>query len=308
MIRIGTNPIGWSNDDLRELGGATPLETCLSEARQAGYAGIELGHKFPRRPETLRPLLLAHSLDLVSGWYSMSLRTRSVHAECAALRPHLDLLKAMGCNVLIVAETSGAVHTDRAASLSHRPVMADAEWRTFAAKLTEQADIVAAEGLALAYHHHMGTVVQTAADIDRLMATTGPSVKLLLDTGHAMFAGADPVALVRTHHARVAHVHCKDVRQAVMQEALDNDWSFLDAVVAGVFTVPGDGSVDFAAVLRELPGYSGWLVVEAEQDPVKARPLTYATMGYQKLCHFAAQAGLPAAPSPASTTAASPPR
>ncbi len=296
MIRIGTNPIGWSNDDLRELGGATPLETCLSEARQAGYAGIELGHKFPRDPDALRPLLQAHRLDLVSGWYSASLRTRSVQAELAALRSHLDLLKAMGCAVLIFAETSGAVHGDRTTALSHRPVMTDAEWNTFAARLTDLADAVAAEGVALAYHHHMGTVVQTGADIDRLMATTGSSVKLLLDTGHATFAGAEPVALARRHRARVAHIHCKDVRAAIMQKAHDEDWSFLDSVVAGVFTVPGDGGVNFPEVLRELPDYSGWLVVEAEQDPVKAHPLTYARLGYENLRRFAVQAGLPAAP------------
>ncbi len=299
MIRIGTNPIGWSNDDLRELGGATPLESCLSEAHQAGYTGIELGHKFPRRPEALRPLLQAHGLDLISGWYSASLRTGSVAAERAALRPHLDLLKAMGSAVLVFAETSGAVHGDRATALSRRPVMAVVEWRGFAARLTELADAVAAEGMALAYHHHMGTVVQTGGDIDRLMASTGPSVKLLLDTGHAAFAGADPVALARRYRARIAHVHCKDVRPAVMQEAWDKDWSFLDAVVAGGFTVPGDGGIDFTAVLRELPGYSGWLVVEAEQDPVKAPPLTYARMGYENLRRFATNAGLPAAPSPA---------
>jgi inosose dehydratase len=308
MIRIGTNPIGWSSDDLRELGGATPLETCLSEARQAGYAGIELGHKFPRRAETLRPLLRAHGLDLVSGWYSASLRPRSAAEERAALRPHLDLLKAMGCDVLVFAETSGAVHGDRTTPLSRRPVMPDAEWDTFAARITELADAVAAEGVALAYHHHMGTVVQTGEDIDRLMATTGSSVTLLLDTGHATFAGADPVALARRHRTRIAHVHCKDVRPATMQEALRRDWSFLDAVVAGVFTVPGDGGVDFPRVLRALPGYSGWLVVEAEQDPVKAHPLTYARMGYENLLRFAADANLPAAPSPASPTGATPPR
>jgi inosose dehydratase/3D-(3,5/4)-trihydroxycyclohexane-1,2-dione acylhydrolase (decyclizing) len=292
MIRIGTNPIGWSNDDLRELGGATPLPTCLSEARQAGYAGIELGHKFPRSPAALRPLLAAHGLDLVSGWHSASLRTRSVTDERTALRGHLDLLQAMGCTVLVFAETSGAVHGDRAASLSRRPVMTDAEWPKFAARLTELADAIAAEGVALAYHHHMGTVVQTGADIDMLLATTGPSVKLLLDTGHATFAGADPVTLARRHRARIAHVHCKDVRPPIMREALAGDWSFLDSVVAGVFTVPGDGSVDFPAVLRELPDYSGWLVVEAEQDPVKAHPLTYATMGYENLRRFVAIAGL----------------
>jgi inosose dehydratase len=308
MIRIGANPIGWSNDDLRELGGETPLEACLSEARQVGYAGIELGHKFPRRAEALRPLLATHGLDLVSGWYSALLRTQTVNAELAALRPHLDLLKVMGCNVLVFAETSGAVHGDRATPLSRRPVIADSEWHAFAAKLTELADAVAEEGVALAYHHHMGTVVQTTADIDRLMAMTGPSVKLLLDSGHATFAGADPAALARRHHARIAHVHCKDVRAAVMREAQSKDWSFLDSVVAGVFTVPGDGSVDFATMLRELPDYDGWLVVEAEQDPLKAHPLTYARMGYANLRRFATEAGLAAEPAPASPTGATPPR
>jgi myo-inosose-2 dehydratase len=268
------------------------LETCLAEAHRAGYAGIELGHKFPRDAGALRPLLQAHGLDLVSGWYSASLRTQSVDAERVALRPHLDLLKAMGCTVLVFAETSGAVHGDRALALSRRPVMADAEWQTYGTKLTELADAVAEEGVMLAYHHHMGTVVQTEPEIDLLMAMTGLSVNLLLDTGHATFARGDPVALARRHRTRVVHVHCKDVRQAVMLEALEKDWSFLDAVVAGVFTVPGDGEVDFGAVLDELPGYSGWLVVEAEQDPVKAHPLAYARMGYENLRRFAARAGL----------------
>ncbi len=300
MIRIGTNPIGWSNDDLPELGGDTPLQVCLAEARQAGYAGIELGHKFPRRADALGPLLRAHQLDLVSGWHSASLRTRSAEQEHAALHPHLDLLKAMGCGVLVFAETSGAVHGNRATPLSQRPVMTDAEWGAFSARVTELADAVAAEGLVLAYHHHMGTVVQEAADIDRLMATTGPSVKLLLDTGHATFAGADPVALARRHRRRIAHIHCKDVRPAVMREALAQDWSFLDAVVAGTFTVPGDGGVDFAAVLHELSGYDGWLVVEAEQDPVKAHPLDYKRkLGFENLRRFAAQAELGAALPPA---------
>jgi inosose dehydratase len=140
------------------------------------------------------------------------------------------------------------------------------------------------------------------------MALTGPSVKLLLDTGHATFAGTDPVALARRYRERIAHVHCKDVRPAIMQEALDGDWSFLDAVVAGVFTVPGDGGVDFGAVLSELPAYSGWLVVEAEQDPVKAHPLTFAKMGYENLRRFAANAGLLAGRSPQSPTGATPPR
>jgi inosose dehydratase len=291
-VRLGTNPIAWSNDDLRELGGTTPLETCLAEARQAGFTGIELGHKFPRDAATLRRVLDAHGLALVSGWYSAALLRRDADAERAAMLPHLALLKALGCSVLILAETSNAIHGDRAVPLSRRPVLTDADWPRFADRLTALGDAVATEGLALAYHHHMGTVVQSGDDIDRLMALCGPSVKLLLDTGHATFGGADPAALAHRHRDRVAHVHCKDIRQREMATAHTQDWSFLDSVVAGVFTVPGDGAVDFPAVLATLPGYAGWLVVEAEQDPEKANPLVYASKGHDSLVTFARQTGL----------------
>lgn len=291
-VRLGTNPIGWSNDDLRELGSATPLETCLAEARQAGFTGIELGHKFPRDAAVLGPVLQRHGLALVSGWYSANLLQRDAAAELIAMRPHLTLLQSLGCTVLILAETSNAIHGDRFAPLSDRPVLPDAGWASFAGRLTALAGAAAGEGLAVAYHHHMGTIVQTEAEIDRLMETTGPPVKLLLDTGHAVFAGADPVALARRHRGRIAHVHCKDVRGPVFDTARRVDMSFLDAVVAGVFTVPGDGLVDFRAVLGELPGYSGWLVVEAEQDPAKAHPLTYAKLGFNNLARLAQQAGL----------------
>ena len=279
-IRIGTNPIAWSNDDLPELGGATPLETCLSEARSAGYVGIELGNKFPRNASQLRPILAAHDLALVSGWYSGELVTRDADAELRAMRPHLDLLKAMGCKVLIFAETTGTVHGSQNVELSRRPVMAEAEWKPWAARLTRLAEAVAAEGLDLVVHHHMGTRIQTEAEIDRMMALTGPAVKLLLDTGHATWGGANPVALARRHRARIAHVHAKDVRPDVMAAANPGDWSFLNAVIAGVYTVPGDGMVNFPAVFHELPGYDGWVVVEAEQDPAKANPLEYARLGY----------------------------
>jgi inosose dehydratase len=292
MIRLGTNPIGWSNDDLRALGGETPLETCLAEARLAGFSGIELGHKFPRDAAVLGPVLERNNLALISGWYSARLLERDAAEELDAMRPHMALLRAMGCTVLILAETSNAIHGDRTAPLSGRPTLADGLWTIFAGRLTELADAVAREGLSIAYHHHMGTIVQTWAEIDRLMDTTGPSLKLLLDTGHAVFAGADPVVLARRHRARIAHVHCKDVRRTVMDDARRDDLSFLDAVVAGVFTVPGDGMVDFPAVLTELSGYGGWLVVEAEQDPAKAHPLTYARLGHDNLVKFAERAGL----------------
>lgn len=281
-IRLGTNPIGWSNDDLRELGGTTPLEVCLTEARAAGFAGIELGHKFPRDFVTLRPILDRYGLALVSGWYSSSLLERDAAAEMTAMRPHLTLLQKMDCDVLILAETSNAIHGDRSAPLSRRPVLSN--WSRFADRLSALSDLARAEGLTIVYHHHMGTIVQTEREIDRLMTET--TVSLLLDTGHATFAGADPVALARRYRERIRHVHCKDVRAPVLAESQAGDWSFLDSVVAGVYTVPGDGCVDFAAVLAELPDYSGWLVVEAEQDPARADPLTYARLGHDTLARL----------------------
>ena len=291
-VRIGANPIGWSNDDLRELGGATPLETCLAEAKEAGFAGMELGHKFPREPGALKAVLDRFGLDLVSGWYSAELLRRRPEEELQALRPHLDLLKAMGCRVLVFAETSNAIHGDRAKPLDERPRLAADEWAEFGRRVTAIGDAVQGEGLRLVYHHHMGTVVESEADIDAFMRATGPSVDLLLDTGHATFAGADPAALARRYRSRISHFHAKDVRRDVMERARRERLSFLDAVIAGVFTVPGDGCVDYPAVLAELPGYAGWAVVEAEQDPDKAHPLTYARIGYQNLRRYLADAGL----------------
>ena len=282
-IRLGANPIIWSNDDLRELGAETSLETCLTQAREVGFEGMELGHKFPREPAALAAVLAPFGLKCVSGWYSARLRERDARAELAQLRPHLELLKTLGSEVLVFADVSGAVHGDLARALSARPRLEPGEWREFGRRVTEVAVATAGEGVRLVYHHHMGTLVQSEADIDALMEATGEAAGLLLDTGHAAFAGADPSALARRHGARIAHFHAKDVRAEVRERAVREDWSFLRAVLAGVFTVPGDGSVDFARVFTALPGYRGWVVLEAEQDPRRADPLTYATLGYRNL-------------------------
>lgn len=283
MIRIGANPIGWSNDDMQEIGGETPLETCLAEAAEIGFQGMELGHKFPREVGALKAALAPFGLACVSGWYSAALLERDAKAEMMMLRPHLDLLKAMGSKVLVFAETSNAIHSNRAVPLSRRPRLEAARWKTFGHRLSELAAMTLDEGVRLVYHHHMGTLVQSGADIAALMANTGEAVHLLLDTGHATWGGADPAALAQIYRSRIGHVHTKDVREAVMREALRNDWSFLDSVLAGVYTVPGDGMIDFAAVFRALSGYGGWVVIEAEQDPAKADPKTYAAKGYAHL-------------------------
>ena len=284
-VRLGISPIGWSNDDLPELGGDIPLDTCLAETSEAGFEGIELGHKFPRDPALLQSLLGDHELHLVSGWYSGRLLERSVAEELVAIEPHRALLAAMGCTVLVYAETSGGIAGDRTRPLSRRPSLPNGHWRDFGIHLTELADRLAERGIRLAYHHHIGTVVETADEIDRLMASTGGSVGLLLDTGHLAFAGADPVDIAWRHGLRISHVHCKDVRPDVLARARAADRSFLDSVIDGVFTVPGDGAIDFVAVLGALraANYRGWLVVEAEQDPAKAPPLVYARRGFAYL-------------------------
>lgn len=296
-IRIGANPIGWSNDDLQEIGGATTLETCLAEAREAGFEGMELGHKFPREPHALQAALAPYGMACVSGWYSAALLRRDAQAEMQALRPHLDLLKAMGATVLVFAETSNAIHGDRGKPLAQRPVMTAGDWAPFGRRITELAEMTWQEGVRLVYHHHMGTIVESEADIDAFMAATGQAVHLLLDTGHATWGGADPAVLAARYRSRISHVHAKDVRRPVMEQARNEGWSFLDAVLGkgdelGVYTVPGDGMVDYTAVFRALPGYSGWVVVEAEQDPEKANPLVYAKKGVAHLRQSLREAGL----------------
>ena len=287
-ISIGINPISWTNDDLQYVGGHISLETCLSDAASAGYDGVELGHKFPREAEALRPILDRHNLALVSGWYSGQLVSRDSEDEIAAMADHADLLRAMNCDVLIFAEVTGCIHGSKDTRLSQRPRLKPKQWSAFGKRLTEVGKAAADRGLKLCYHHHMGTVVQSAADIDTLMNETGDDVFLLLDSGHAMFAGADPVQLAQKYAERIGHVHCKDIRRSVMDQCLNRDCSFLDAVLNGVFTVPGDGCIDYKGLFAALAnvGYSGWAVVEAEQDPNVADPLTYATLGYGNLARL----------------------
>ena len=291
-VELGINPITWTNDDMPELGGDIPLETCLSETRMAGYSGTELGGKFPRTSAELRPVLARHRLKLVSGWYDGRILEREVSAEFGAIEPHLTLLRDLGCKVVVYADTSRR-HGGTSEKLSKRPRIAAEDWPVYGRKVTELAERMAAFGIRMAFHHHMGTIVQTDAEIDRLMATTGDAAGLLFDTGHCLFAGGDPDALLARHIRRVVHVHCKDVRRAVLDKVLADDASFMGAVLQGVFTVPGDGGIAFVPLLRRLRAvdYAGWLVVEAEQDPRKAHPLTYARMGHGNLRAMAIEAG-----------------
>lgn len=292
-VRIAINPITWTNDDVPELGGDTPLETCLTETRDAGYAGTELGGKFPRDSAVLGPILDSYGLALVGGWWDGRICERTVEEEFDALLPHLTLHRDLGAGRVVYADTSRGRHGGIWDPISRRPTLMDDEWADYGRKVTALAEKMAEFGVPMAYHHHMGTIVETDAEVDRLMAVTGPAVGLLYDTGHSAFSGGDPVALARRHAKRVVHVHCKDTRPDMLAKARRDDMSFMQAVLDGIFTVPGDGSIDYATILRTFhdAGYEGWLVVEAEQDPRKAIPLTYATLGYRNLKALAEEAG-----------------
>jgi len=293
-IRWGVSPIAWANDDMLELGGDTTLESLLTDVREIGFEGVELGNKFPRDPETLGPIMQRHGLQVIGGWYSANLLTHDPEDEIAALQGHLHLLERMGSRTFVVAETSNAVHGDRSSRLDTHPQLDDDAWRRFGYGLDRLAAYLDDHGFRLAYHYHLGTAVETAAELDRFLAVTGKRVGLVVDTGHATLGGIDPVKLVRSHPERVAHVHCKDVRRARHAAFSQDGRSFLDGVVGGMFTVPGDGDFDFAPflhVLKEID-YSGWIVIEAEQDPSVANPRLYQQLGLDTLKRLSAEVGL----------------
>lgn len=294
MIKFGASPIAWSNDDLPELGGETSLETCLQDLMDLGYDGVELGNKFPRDADKLDAAVAPFGIQIIGGWFSGHLLEQDVQLEIAAMQSHLALLRAMGTDVFVYAEVSRAIHGQRATPLDETPRLNDAEWALFTRRMQEIGDYLAGEGFRLAYHHHMGTVVETAGDLARFLAGTNSRVGLVLDTGHATMGGIDPLAVIKSHPDRIVHVHCKDIRGAIVDQVRANGSSFLDGVIDGMFTVPGDGDLAFGPVMKALAeiGYSGWIVVEAEQDPAKADPREYAGIGIAELRRHASAAGL----------------
>lgn len=297
MILYGTNPIAWANDDDQSIGAHIPTDRILREAgREIGFDGIENGHRWPEDPQELKALLAEYGLRFISGWYSTHLLTRSVAEEIAAVGPHLARLKANGCTVCIVCECSNTVHGDPAVAVNDRPRLSADQMADFGARMEEFAAWMAGQGVTLAYHHHMGTVVESPEEIDALMAATGPATHLLFDAGHCAFGGGDPLAVLTRHAGRVAHFHAKNIRRPVTARVRAEGLSFLQGVMAGAFTVPGDpeGAIDFVPLLRILAeaGYQGWLVIEAEQDPEVRNPLTYQAMGLRALKAAAREAGL----------------
>jgi inosose dehydratase len=297
-IRLGIAPIGWSNDDLPELGGDITLEQCLREAKQAGYSGVEKGGKFPMDPKVLKPIMAEHGLELVSGWFSGRLLECTVDEEKSRIKEQLALYQAMGCPVMVYAETVGTVQNKIEIPVSERPKLEPDAIKRYGEKLTKFAEFLAAEHVPMSYHHHMGTVIEIEAEIDLLMEHTDKAVGLLLDTGHLTFAGGDVTETTERWGHRINHVHTKDIRAAVLKKLKAENWSFLKGVLEGVFTVPGDGSIDFAAFMKTLKtiDYSGWVVVEAEQDPKKANPLKMAEIGMAALQEAATAAGIEIVP------------
>jgi len=293
-VKLGIAPIAWSNDDMPELGGDTPLEQCLSEASEAGFIGIESGGKFPKKSEELLPLLEKYKLNLCSGWYGANLRKNSVKEEIEVIQEQLKLFKDCNAPCMVFAEVSGSIQGDPKRKLSSRPQMNNDEWKSFNDKLSDMGKYLEDQGMPLAYHHHMGTVIETEDDTIRLLENTNDSVKLTLDTGHMLFAKGNSKKILENFSERLIHIHCKDIRKNVLEKSLKQDLSFRGAFLEGAFTVPGDGCIDYKPLFDILKkkNYSGWLVVEAEQDPSKANPFEFAKIGYNYLTKTLDKSGI----------------
>ncbi len=286
-MRLGCNPLCWMNTDFPQMEGQVPVDQCLSEIATIGYEGVEMEDPFLKVLDKLPGWLKARGLECIGKWHSTNLLESTLDEELERLDRHCDMLEKLGAKVVNLAECTGCVHQDHGMSLSRRPVIgSDDQWERLCDGLEVLARHIKNRGMVSAYHHHMGTVVQSAEDIDRLMAGT-QTLGLLYDTGHLLFAKADPIAVLKAHASRISHVHCKSVRPSVLEEKLKVDSAFFSSVLDGVFTVPGerDDIVDYDRIIETLKsaGYCGWLVVEAEQDPSKADPFTYAQLGYETL-------------------------
>lgn len=292
-IKLGIAPIAWSNDDMPELGGETTLEQCLSEASKAGFTGIESGGKFPKNSKELIPKLEKENLQLCSGWYGATLLKNTPKEEFELMREQMDLFKDCKSPCMVFAEVTNSVQGDPKTPLSKKPKLSEDEWKLLISRINEISKMMLDENMPLAYHHHMGTVIETEDETRRLIESTSDSVKLLIDTGHMLFAGGNSIKLTEDFMERIIHVHCKDIRKDVLEKSLKNDSTFRQAFLDGAFTVPGDGCIDYKPFLTVLKNrnYEGWLVVEAEQDPAKANPFEYAKIGYNYLSKTAKECG-----------------
>lgn len=280
-VRLGIAPIAWTNDDMPDLGKENTFEQCVSEMALAGFTGSEVGNKYPKDTEVLKKALELRGVEICNQWFSSFFLTKPFEEVEKEFRAQLAFLKAMGSKIIGASEQSYSVQGQMETPVfGHKYVMNDEEWNTLCQGLNKLGKIAKEEyGISLTFHHHMGTVVQTAAETERLMEGTDPEyVSLLFDSGHFAYCGEDPVAMVTKYVDRIKHVHLKDIRPDVVEKVKAEDMSFLAGVRAGAFTIPGDGCVDFDSIFKVLEeaDYAGYMVVEAEQDPAKANPLEYA--------------------------------
>ena len=291
--KLGIAPIAWWNDDLEELSDDVSLDECLRQASVAGYTGMETGRRFPMDPAVLGPVLSQYGISVCGGWFSGELLTGDLEREKDRISAQMALFKAMEAPCIVYGETAGTIQGDRTAPLATKLKLDAAQTRAYGHKLTAFAEWCAEQGMPLSYHHHMAAPIETEAELDVLMANSGAALPLLFDAGHMAFAGGDVLRVIDKHHARINHVHTKDIRGDVIAGLDRNTASFLDAVIAGAFTVPGDGTLDFEAIVKRLAsyGYEGWFVVEAEQDPVANPPLEMAKKGHQELLRVMQAAG-----------------
>jgi inosose dehydratase len=289
--KLGIAPIAWWNDDLAELSDDVTLEECLRQASVAGFTGMETGRRFPMNMDELGPILAKYGISVCGGWFSGRLLSGDIEAEKDRIAQQHAFFKAASAPCIVYGETARSVQGERHTPLSQKPKLTEAEMAVYGRKVSDFAGWCAKEGMPISYHHHMAAAVETEAEVDLFMKHS--SVPLLFDAGHMAFAGGNNLRVIDNHHVRITHVHTKDVRQAVIDGIDRNRESFLDAVIKGAFTVPGDGSLDFEAIVKALAakGYEGWFVVEAEQDPVANPPLEMAKKGHEELLRVMAAAG-----------------
>ena len=280
-VKLGIAPIAWTNDDMPDLGKENTFEQCVSEMALAGFTGSEVGNKYPKDPEVLKKALELRGVEICNQWFSSFLITKPFEEVEKEFRAQLTFLKAMGAKVIGASEQSYSVQGQMDTPVfGHKYEMNDEEWDTFCTGMNKLGKIAKEEyGIALTFHHHMGTVVQSLAEVDRMMENTDPEyVSLLFDTGHFTYCGEDPLEVVKKYVHRIKHVHLKDIRPEVVEQVKKENMSFLAGVRAGAFTIPGDGCINYDPIFKVLDdaGYEGYMVVEAEQDPAKANPLEYA--------------------------------
>lgn len=291
--KLGIAPIAWWNDDLAELSDDVSLEECLRQASVAGFTGMETGRRFPMNMTELGPILARFGISVCGGWFSGLLLDGDIEREKDRIRAQMDFFVAAKAPCIVYGETARSIQGIRSAPLDTKPRLSAEEIKAYGRKMTAFAEWCAGQGMPIAYHHHMAAVIETEAELNLLMANSGEALPLLFDAGHLAFAGGDVLRVIDNHHSRISHMHTKDVRSSVIDKLDRKRESFLDAVVKGAFTVPGDGSLDFAAIIARLAsyGYEGWFVVEAEQDPKVSPPLEMAKKGHAELMRLMASAG-----------------